>query len=59
MRRCLHLLTRPTDSLVDQILSRQKEIPDTEVIVIDLTVPGVDYIEVVRLVFECESVATW
>jgi len=59
MRSTLHILTRPADTLVKEIISRQSAAPQTKVEVVDLTGPQPDYTICVEKIFEADSVAVW
>jgi hypothetical protein len=59
MTRVLHILNQPPDDFVRDLIARQQSLPDTQVRVIDLTSTTPDYPELVRAVFEADSVASW
>ena len=59
MRTLLHLLTRPADPLVTDLIARQKAIPGVEVETVDLTQPDPDYEALVGKIFTADSVAVW
>ena len=59
MRIQLHILTRPLDASKAALLEEIRREPGIEVRVLDLTGSQPDYAEVVRRVFEADSVVTW
>jgi hypothetical protein len=58
MSACLHLLTRPSEPLPQEIIQKQRE-QGHDVRVIDLGAPEPDYEAVLAEVFACDSVAVW
>jgi hypothetical protein len=58
MRTLLHIITRPEDSLAQEIIARQQQTEEQE-IVVDLTKTGPDYKELLENVFAAESVQVW
>jgi hypothetical protein len=59
MRVALHILTRPDDTLAREIIGRQREQPDQEVNVVDLTASEPDYARLVQEIFASDSIAVW
>ena len=59
MPRLLHILTRPADDLSTHCIECQRQDPSNEVVVVDLTCGEPNYAELVRQVFESDSIATW
>lgn len=55
----LHLLTRPEDALALQVIERQRQLPEAEVVVVDLAGPDPDYGVVLEQIFAADSVAVW
>ncbi|MSU35049.1 MAG: hypothetical protein EXS36_08030 [Pedosphaera sp.] len=55
----LHILNRPADTLVEEILAAQRDDPLNTVVVIDLTQPDADFDRLVDQVFAADSVASW
>jgi len=58
MAKILHLLTRPEDALAAEMITRQKAAGHA-VDIVNLTVESPDYREVVKKIFQAESVDTW
>jgi len=59
MRIVLHILTQADDSLAEEIIARQREQPDQEVNVVDLTAAEPDYGRLLEEIFAADSVAVW
>jgi len=59
MRKILHLLTRPADSLASDVIVLQRDQPQVEVTVVDLTAPQPDYAQVLEEIFKADSVEVW
>lgn len=59
MPRLLHILTRPADAQAAAVIEAQKQLPENEVIVVDLTGPAPDYARLVEEVFAADSIASW
>jgi hypothetical protein len=59
MKIQLHILTRPLDASKAELLESIRREPGVEVRVVDLTGSRPDYLEVVKQVFEADSVVTW
>lgn len=55
----LHILNRPADALVEEILAAQRGDPLNTVVVVDLTKPDADYDGLIDQVFAADSVASW
>jgi hypothetical protein len=59
MRRVLHILTRPNDTLATEIIARQKNGLEVQVEVIDLRTAQPDYKKLLKNIFDSDSIATW
>ncbi|MGO8697389.1 MAG: hypothetical protein ACLQVY_06695 [Limisphaerales bacterium] len=59
MRRVLHILTRPDDTLGPEIIARQKDGLAVEVEVMDLRTARPDYKKLLEKIFDSDSVETW
>ena len=59
MRVVLHILTRPEDTLAQQVISGQRNQPGQEVNIVDLTAAEPDYAKLVLDIFAADSVAVW
>jgi hypothetical protein len=59
MALLLHILTRPNDSLAEDIVSRQRKDPANKIEVIDLTDEQTDYKILLEKIFTAESVQVW
>jgi hypothetical protein len=60
MAQLLHLITRPQDSLAQEVVRQQLQAEgESQVRVIDLTVGAVDYAALVEAIFASDSVQVW
>ena len=59
MRTILHILTRPQDELVREIIRAQQSLPQVTVVAVDLTNTEPDYNELVDRIFAATSVGVW
>ena len=59
MRVVLHILTRPDDTLAQEIISRQREQHGQQVNVVDLNAAEPDYARLLQEIFAADSVAVW
>ena len=59
MPSILHILTRPEDPLVREIISRQTQQPGAKVEVEDLSRADADYAALLEKIFEADCVAIW
>jgi hypothetical protein len=59
MALILHIVTRPNDSLAQEIVARQKTNGANQVEVVDLTAEKADYRELLEKIFAADSVETW
>jgi len=57
MRTILHILTRPEDELIHELIERQKLLPHLKIEVVDLTTPAPHYEALVERIFLADSVA--
>ena len=55
----LHILTQPGDTLARQVIARQREQPEQQVVVFDLAVAEPDYAKLLEQIFAADSVAVW
>jgi hypothetical protein len=55
----LHLLTHAPEPWIEEILARQRELPESRVEVMDLTRPGPDYEALLEKIFQADSVQVW
>lgn len=58
MRRVLHIIIRPDDSLAGEIIRRQQE-GGCEIEINDLTKAGPDYKNLLQEIFAADSVECW
>jgi len=59
MPTLLHILSKPPDLLVQEIILRQTQQPGNEVDVVDLTLPDADYVALLEKIFAADSVEVW
>lgn len=59
MRRVLHILTRPSDLLVREMIARQQTSAENAVVVADLTQGRPDYAQLLEEVLAADSVQCW
>ena len=59
MTRILHILTKPDDALVAEVVAKQATLPDCKITVTDLTQPAPNYAELLEQIFVADSVAVW
>jgi hypothetical protein len=59
MRTLLHIVTRPDDALMAEIIAAQQKQPGRDVRVVDLTRPEPDYLILLEDIFDADSVAVW
>jgi len=59
MRKVLHILTRPGDSLPREIIASQQIDGKSLLNMVDLTEPGADYKGLLERIFEADSVEVW
>ena len=59
MPTLLHILNRPAESWVLELIENQRKEPGNTVVVADLTGPEPDYAALVELVLKADSIQTW
>lgn len=59
MRSVLFILTRNDDPLAQDLVARQRQVPDANVEIFDLTQPEPDYQVLLDKVFAADSVQVW
>lgn len=59
MPTLLHILNRPPEAWVLELIEKQRKDAANTVVVADLTVPEPDYAALVELVLRADSVQTW
>jgi hypothetical protein len=59
MRRILHILTRPRDTLGAEVAASQKSRLEARVEVVDLRTARPDYKELLQKIFDADSIETW
>lgn len=59
MPTLLHILNRPAENWVLELIENQRKDPVNTVLVADLSVPEPDYAALVELVLKADSVQSW
>ena len=59
MKRILHIVTDRHAEPLDDVLARQRERTDVEVVEFDLTTKAPDYAKLLEAVFDADAVAVW
>lgn len=59
MRKVLHILTKENDTDADDVVSRQRALPDCELETVDLAAGQPDYAGLLEKIFTADSVAVW
>jgi hypothetical protein len=59
MRKVLLILTRSVEPLNDVVTAAERSNPENQITVADLTVENPDYPELLRAIFEADSVQVW
>lgn len=59
MRQILHILTKKNDALAKTIREQQDGAARQTIETIDLTQPNPDYNELVRKIFDADSIEVW
>jgi hypothetical protein len=59
MRTILHILTWPEDELAQELMARQRTLPETKVEVVELIGDAPDYAALVGKIFAADSVEVW
>jgi hypothetical protein len=59
MSPLLHILTRPEEAFVRELIRNQQKGGENKVVVIDLTKEGVEHKFLLQSIFAAESVQVW
>jgi hypothetical protein len=59
MHRVLHILTRPEYDFPEELASQQRSVVVETVEAVDLTRPAPDYKDLLRKIFEADSIECW
>ena len=59
MRKVLHILTRETDADANEVVLRQRAMPDCELETVKLEDGQLDYSNLLQKIFTADSVAVW
>lgn len=59
MRRVLHIITKKDDAFARTVVEQQAATKNQTVEAVDLTQPKPDYDELVRKIFEADSIEVW
>jgi hypothetical protein len=59
MRTILHILTRTEDELAQELIAKQRALPETKVEVVELIAPAPDYEVLIEKIFAADSVEVW
>lgn len=59
MRKVLHILTKENDTDANEVISRQRALPDCELVTVDLAAGQPDYTGLLERIFGADSVAVW
>lgn len=59
MRAILHILTKPGDSMANEVIAEHQNQPDLGVNVVDLAAQEPDYDKLLEDIFAADSVAVW
>lgn len=59
MTRILHILTRPSEPVIDRLIQDQRQHPDHEIVVVSLSSATPDYDHLLEEVFRADSIASW
>jgi hypothetical protein len=59
MRKVLHILTKENDADADEVMSRQRALPDCELTTVDLAAGRPDYTGLLEKIFTTDSVTVW
>ncbi len=57
--KSLHILTHSEDEFALSVIGHQRDLAETEVEIVDLTVAEPDYKQALEAIFEADSVAVW
>lgn len=55
----LHILTKPDDALAQEIIAHQRQEPENQLEIVDLTQENPDYSVLVDQIFAADSVQVW
>jgi hypothetical protein len=59
MRQLLHIITRPDNQLVHEIVATQKSLPEHQVEIVNLFADTADYDDLLEKIFTAESIQIW
>lgn len=59
MRKLLHIVTNPSDSLAKEVIALQRNNTGNDVEIIDLTISEPDYKALLEKIFAADSVEVW
>jgi hypothetical protein len=59
MRHLLHIVTTKNDTLAQAIQDEQTNASEMQVEAVDLTLANPNYADLVRKIFEADSIAVW
>jgi hypothetical protein len=59
MRNILHILTTSDDAWAERIIALERQQPDLEIKVVDLTTAGADYRALLDEIFAADSIQVW
>jgi hypothetical protein len=59
MRKVLHILTKENDTDANEVVLRQRALPECELVTVDLGTGRPDYTGLLEKVFAADSVAVW
>jgi hypothetical protein len=59
MPTLLHILNRPAEAWVLELIDNQRKQPGNTVVVADLSVSEPDYVALVELVLKADSIQSW
>jgi len=59
MRKVLHILTKEDDADANEVISRQRAMPDCVLMTVDLVPGQPDYTGLLEKIFTADSVAVW
>ena len=59
MRKVLHILTKENDTGAEEVISRQRGLPDCQLETVDLAASPQDYTGLLEKIFSADSVAVW
>jgi len=59
MRKVLHILTEENDTDSNEVISRQRALPDCELETVQLAADQPDYADLLEKIFAADSVTVW